>query len=80
VAKLSVARVRDAVALIQITISDNHKLDPVVLDGYAAIFPNRSRYIALVPNKETCDEFRLKPVNPETTVPLYVAYMTTSGQ
>jgi hypothetical protein len=79
VAKLSMEGQSDAVGLIQITKSDHHNIDSKALDKYAKIFPGRSRYIALVPDKETCDEFRLSPADPPTNVPLDVAYFTTWG-
>jgi hypothetical protein len=77
VAKLSMEGESDAVGLIQITKSDHHKIDSEALEEYAQIFPGRSRYIALVPDKETCDGFRLSPADPPTNVPLNVAYITT---
>ncbi|KAL3669338.1 hypothetical protein V7S43_005715 [Phytophthora oleae] len=67
----------NVVGLIQITKSDHHAIDLKALDKYAGFFPNGSRYIALVPNKETCDKFRLAPASPDTKVPLDVAYITT---
>ncbi|KAE9165891.1 hypothetical protein PF005_g29420, partial [Phytophthora fragariae] len=77
VAKLRMEGQSNAVGLIQITKSNHHKIDSKALDKYAKIFPGRSRYIALVPDKETCDEFRLSPADPPTEVPLDVAYITT---
>ncbi|KAE9017991.1 hypothetical protein PR001_g14256 [Phytophthora rubi] len=77
VAKLRMEGQSNAVGLIQITKSDHHKIDSKALDKYAKIFPGRSRYIALVPDKETCDEFRLSPADPPTEAPLDVAYITT---
>lgn len=65
------------VGLIQITKSDHHKIDAKALDKYAKNISGRSRYIALVPDKETCDKFRLSPADPPTKVPLDVAYITT---
>ncbi|KAG2502335.1 hypothetical protein JM18_009786 [Phytophthora kernoviae] len=77
VAKLNMGGQHNVVGLIQITKSDHHKIDSKALDKYAGFFPNGSRYIALVPDKETCDEFRLSPADPPTEVPLDVAYITT---
>ncbi|KAG7381571.1 hypothetical protein PHYPSEUDO_005921 [Phytophthora pseudosyringae] len=77
VAKLNMGGQSNVVGLIQITKSDHHKIDSMALDKYAAFFPNSSRYISLVPDKKTYDEFRLAPVSPQTTVPLDVAYIRT---
>ncbi|KAL7684785.1 hypothetical protein Plhal304r1_c034g0107381 [Plasmopara halstedii] len=77
VAKMTMPGQQNVVGLIQITKSDHHKIDSEVLDKYAGFFPNGSRYIALVPDKETCDNFRLDPADPATKVPLDVAYITT---
>ena len=77
VAKLDIGGEDEVVGLIQITTSDNHKIDSVALDKYAKMFPNNARYIALVPDKETSDKFRLSPVNPQTLTPLYVAYVSS---
>jgi hypothetical protein len=76
VAKLNMGGEHKEVGLIQITKSDSHKIDAVALDRYAAMFTGNVRYIALVPNKETSDKFRLSPANPPTKVPLYIAYVT----
>ncbi|KAL7678922.1 hypothetical protein Plhal304r1_c089g0170921 [Plasmopara halstedii] len=77
VAKMTMPGQQNVVGLIQITKSDHHKIESEVLDKYAGFFPNGSRYIALVPDKETCDNFRLAPADPATKVPLDVAYITT---
>ncbi|DBA02439.1 TPA: hypothetical protein N0F65_008653 [Lagenidium giganteum] len=77
VAKLNMGGERNVVGLIQITKSDNHKIDSVALDKYAKLFPDGARYIALVPDKETSDKFRLAPADPSTQVPLDVAYIAT---
>ncbi|KAL8023656.1 hypothetical protein Plhal710r2_c006g0029521 [Plasmopara halstedii] len=77
VAKMTMPGQQNVVGLIQITKSDHHKIDSEVLDKYAGFFPNGSRYIALVPDKETCDNFRLAPDDPATKVPLDVAYITS---
>lgn len=77
VAKMTMPGQQNVVGLIQITKSDHHKIDSKVLDKYAGFFSNGSRYIALVPDKETCDNFRLSPADPPTEVPLDVAYITT---
>ncbi|KAG2796310.1 hypothetical protein PC129_g17036 [Phytophthora cactorum] len=77
VAKLNMGGQPNMVGLIQITKSDKHTIDSNAVDKYAGFFPNGSRYIALVPNKETCDKFRLAPASPDTKVPLDVAYITT---
>ncbi|KAL8023608.1 putative P-loop containing nucleoside triphosphate hydrolase [Plasmopara halstedii] len=77
VAKMTMPGQQNVVGLIQITKSDHHKIDSEVLDKYAGFFPNGSRYIALVPDKETCDNFRLAPADPATKVPLDVAYIKT---
>jgi hypothetical protein len=63
------------VGLIQITKSETHRIDIEALDRYASRFSEGVRYIALVPDKETSDKFRLRPSDPETQVPLYVAYI-----
>ena len=76
VAKLNMGGEHKEVGLIQITKSDNHKIDSEALDRYAMMFPDSVRYIALVPNKETSDKFRLFPADPPTKVPLYIAYVT----
>ncbi|KAL7687046.1 hypothetical protein Plhal304r1_c024g0082621 [Plasmopara halstedii] len=77
VAKMTMPGQQNVVGLIQITKSDHHKIDSKVLDKYAGFFSNGSRYIALVPDKETCDNFRLSPADPPTKLPLDVAYITT---
>ncbi|KAL7679392.1 putative P-loop containing nucleoside triphosphate hydrolase [Plasmopara halstedii] len=77
VAKMTMPGQQNVVGLIQITKSDHHQIDSEVLDKYAGFFPNGSRYIALVPDKETCDNFRLAPADPATKVPLDVAYIKT---
>ena len=76
VAKLNIRGQLNTIGLIQITTSNKHTIDSIVVDNYASFFSN-SRYIALVPNKEICDNFRLVPANPTTKVPLDVAYITT---
>ncbi|KAE9023485.1 hypothetical protein PR002_g11706 [Phytophthora rubi] len=77
VAKVNYSSEQDAVGLIQITKSDTHKIDDDVIAKYASLVPGCVRYIALVPDKETCDKFRLAPANPKTQVPLDVAYIAT---
>jgi len=77
VVKMNMPGQQNVVGLVQITKSDHHKIDSEVLDKYAGFFPNGSRYIALVPDKKTCDDFRLSPADPPTEVPLDVAYITT---
>ncbi|KAF4031917.1 hypothetical protein GN244_ATG16229 [Phytophthora infestans] len=77
VAKLNWSAERDVVGLIQITKSNHHTIDSVALAKYASLFPGCARYIALVPDKETCDRFRLTPADPPTQVPLDVAYIAT---
>ncbi|KAE9248621.1 hypothetical protein PF004_g3771 [Phytophthora fragariae] len=76
VAKLNMGGQPNMVGLIKITKSDTHTVSKAV-DKYAGFFPSGSRYVALVPNKETCDKFRFAPASPDTKVPLYVAYITT---
>ncbi|KAL7684795.1 putative P-loop containing nucleoside triphosphate hydrolase [Plasmopara halstedii] len=63
VAKMTMPGQQNVVGLIQITKSDHHKID--------------SEIYCLVPDKKTCDNFRLTPANPATKVPLDVAYITT---
>ena len=75
VAKLSMDAHFDTTGLIQITNSATHKIDSNVVNRYAKFFPNASCYIALVPDKQTGDNFRLDPANPPTKVPLMVAYI-----
>ncbi|KAE9342883.1 hypothetical protein PF008_g9958 [Phytophthora fragariae] len=77
VAKLSWGAEHDAVGLIQITKFDTHKIDTDAIDKYASLVPGCARYIALVPDKETCDKFRLDPADPPTKVPLDVACIAT---
>jgi len=77
VAKLNMSGQQGVVGLIQITKSDNHKIDPEALDRYADLFPGGAEYVALVPDKETSDKFRLSPADPPTQVPLHVAYIAT---
>ncbi|KAF4037049.1 hypothetical protein GN244_ATG10899 [Phytophthora infestans] len=76
VAKLSMDG-QDVVGLIQITKSVKHSIDAKALDKYAALFPDTSsvRYIALVPDRETSDKFRLYPADPPTQTLLHVAYV-----
>nr|QUJ09335.1 crinkler 9 [Plasmopara viticola] len=77
VAKLNMGGEHNVVGLIQITKSDNHKINLGTLDKYVKLFPAGARYIALVPDNETSDKFRLAPADPRTQVPLYVAYVAT---
>ena len=77
VAKLNLGGGRNVVCLIQIMKSDRHKIDSVALDRYARLFPDGAIYIALVPDKQTCDNFRLAPADPPTQLPLDVAYHAT---
>ncbi|GMF17769.1 unnamed protein product [Phytophthora fragariaefolia] len=67
----------DEFGLLQITRSKIHKIDPEYLDKISKwLSPHRPhRYIAVVPNKDICDEFRLDKADPDTVVPLYVAYV-----
>ncbi|RQM23318.1 hypothetical protein B5M09_008503 [Aphanomyces astaci] len=75
VAKLTING-QEWVALIQITTRNTLNIDVEALEAYASHFPQwKCCYIALVPDKETCDGFRLSPVEPHTRVPLKVAYM-----
>ncbi|ETV81110.1 hypothetical protein H257_05713 [Aphanomyces astaci] len=75
VAKLTIGG-HEWVALIQITTRNTDNIDVEALEGYASHFPEwKCCYIALVPDKETCDGFRLSPVEPHARVPLKVAYM-----
>jgi energy-coupling factor transporter ATP-binding protein EcfA2 len=74
VAKLKLDEEHNVVALIQITKSEKHKIDSDTLNTYAGFFPNGAIYVALVPDKDTSDNFRLAPVDPPTNVQLYVAY------
>ncbi|RHY21647.1 hypothetical protein DYB25_010834 [Aphanomyces astaci] len=70
VAKLTIGG-QEWVALIQITTCNTHNIDVEALESYASHFPEwNCCYIALVPDKETCDGFRLAPVEPHTRVPL----------
>ncbi|KAG1710158.1 hypothetical protein DVH05_017164 [Phytophthora capsici] len=74
VARLDMDGQSNVVLLIQITKSNSHSIASKAINKYARFFSNRCVYIALVPDKQTCDAFRLAPVIPATEVPLKVAY------
>jgi len=63
--------------LLQITKSKRHDIDAKYLDTISKKLSPKI-YIAVVPNKYVCDEFRLDPANPDTKIPLYVAYVEDS--
>lgn len=77
VAKLKMDGQPSSIGFLQITTSIENGIDSVAVEKYARLFPNGSRYIALVPNKETCDNFRFVPADPATQVSLDVAYIST---
>jgi hypothetical protein len=82
VAKLKIGQVTEF-GFLQITKSKNHSIDPGYLNKIGGWFPRPYRYIAVVPNQEIADEFRLQPSDPttphrstpSTSVPLFVAYV-----
>ncbi|KAG9398889.1 hypothetical protein AC1031_014197 [Aphanomyces cochlioides] len=73
----SIAKIGGEYLLLQLTRSKTHSIDTEYLQTIADCFPPNSSiaYIAVVPNKAICDEFRLRPANPVTPIPLRVAYV-----
>jgi len=63
--------------LLQITSSKSHSINAEYLATVStSLSPNI--YIAVVPNKASSDQFQLNPTDPDTEIPLYVAYLEDS--
>jgi hypothetical protein len=75
----SIAKSDGKFLLLQLTKAENHSIDTTYLDTIARrlsrLTTKQIDYIAIVPNKVICDEFRLKPASPNTTLALKVAYI-----
>ncbi|KAH9160572.1 hypothetical protein LEN26_001800 [Aphanomyces euteiches] len=73
----SIAKLDGEYLLLQLTRSTTHSIDTEYLETISKCFPPNSSiaYMAVVPNKAICDEFRLRPADPVKQIPLRVAYV-----
>ncbi|CAK4099634.1 unnamed protein product [Aphanomyces euteiches] len=73
----SIAKIGGEYLLLQLTRSKTHSIDTGYLKTISKCFPPNSSiaYMAVVPNKAICDEFRLSPADPVKQIPLRVAYV-----
>ncbi|KAH9119678.1 hypothetical protein AeMF1_007776 [Aphanomyces euteiches] len=73
----SIAKIGGEYLLLQLTRSKTHSIDTEYLETISKCFPPNSSiaYMAVVPNKAICDEFRLSPADPVKQIPLRVAYV-----
>ena len=49
------------------------------INKYVKFFPGCCRYIALMPNMESCDKYRLVPAITAISLSLYAAFITTGA-
>ncbi|KAF0700473.1 Aste57867_9002 [Aphanomyces stellatus] len=73
----SIAKIGDKYCCLKLTTAQSHSINPKYLEETLQLTTILSNicYVAVVPNKDTCDAFRLRPTDPKTKIPLFVAYV-----
>jgi hypothetical protein len=72
----SIVKICDEFWLLQLTTLKTHSIDTEYLKNISKRLGSKKiTYIAIVPNKAICDEFQLIPTDPNTQIPLRIAYV-----